>query len=235
MSGAATVRDRALAALRAPGAPRVMTPGSLWTWLRTTPDAAMRPRSVFNALTAWQRTGMVRRVGGGLYLNQLARPMPHLAEAAPWLRAGAVVSLQHVLGEAGVLNNPTAWITCVVPLSRSRAVGTVTTEAGVFQFSGVRDGIVPEGGESWAAEAFQPHAHVPTATPEKALLDWLYLAQVSPKWALPPRGDLDLDDLDADRLQRLARPMGLEAVWTRFQRSGPDGVPTRAAGGPRRR
>jgi hypothetical protein len=55
------------------------------------------------------------------------------------------------------------------------------------------------------------HADVkyPRATPEKALLDWLYLgASRYSKMAGPPL-DLELERLDASRLRRLARGMGL--------------------------
>ncbi|MGH8398167.1 MAG: hypothetical protein ACRETA_07980 [Gammaproteobacteria bacterium] len=53
----------------------------------------------------------------------------------------------------------------------------------------------------------------PRFTPEKALLDWLYLA-VSPRshrtW--PPRTDIDLATLDSRRLARLAKTTGLGSV-----------------------
>ena len=56
----------------------------------------------------------------------------------------------------------------------------------------------------------------PRATPEKALLDWLYLgASKYSKIAGPPL-DLELKRLDAARLRRLARAMGLTeelAAW----------------------
>jgi hypothetical protein len=55
----------------------------------------------------------------------------------------------------------------------------------------------------------------PRATPEKALLDWLYLgASRYSKIAGPPL-DLELERLDASRLRRLARAMGLLRNWLR--------------------
>jgi hypothetical protein len=43
------------------------------------------------------------RVVRGLFLNRLIMPPPpQLCEAAVWLRPGAVISLQKVLGDSGV-------------------------------------------------------------------------------------------------------------------------------------
>ena len=58
----------------------------------------------------------LQRVVRGMYLNRLTHPPAQLAEAAVWLRPGAVISLQTVLGDAGVWNNYTGWVTAVVPL-----------------------------------------------------------------------------------------------------------------------
>src|SRR5271156_2817745 len=59
----------------------------------------------------------LQRVVRGLYLNRLITPPAQLSEAAVWLRAAAIISLQTVLGDAGVWNNFTDWVTAVVPLS----------------------------------------------------------------------------------------------------------------------
>ena len=59
----------------------------------------------------------LQRVVRGLFLNRLITPPPQLCEAAVWLRPGAVISLQTVLGDSGVWNNYTEWVTAVVPLS----------------------------------------------------------------------------------------------------------------------
>jgi hypothetical protein len=65
------------------------------------------------------RAGRLQRVVRGLYLNRLIFPPAQLSEAAVWLRPGAVVSLQTVLGDSGVWNNYTEWVTAVVPRSFS--------------------------------------------------------------------------------------------------------------------
>jgi hypothetical protein len=59
----------------------------------------------------------LQRVVRGLFLNRLITPPPQLCEAAVWLRPGAVISLQTALGDSGVWNNHTEWVTAVVPLS----------------------------------------------------------------------------------------------------------------------
>src|SRR5688500_6375231 len=59
-------------------------------------------------LLRWIRSQVAARalqpVTRGLYLNRMARPLPSAAEAAGYVRVGAVVSLQSVLGEAGITN-----------------------------------------------------------------------------------------------------------------------------------
>lgn len=208
-------RDRALELLNQPSAPRVMAPAPLREWLATQ-GVEMGAPALISALAQWQRLGLVDKIRHGVYLNLRAQPTPQPDEAAARLREGAVVSLQRVLGQAGVLNNPTPWITCVLPLSLSRAVGTIDTGRHVFQFAGMRDELLPPASADWAVDAYQPYAQAPTATPEKALLDWIYLSQASPLWRLPPRQDIEVDDLDRERLDRLAERMGLTEALTAF-------------------
>lgn len=208
-------RDRALELLAQPAAPRVMAPTPLREWLAAG-GVEMGQPAIISALAQWQRLGLVDKIRHGVYLNLRAKPCPQPDEAAPRLREGAVVSLQRVLGQAGVLNNPSAWITCVLPLSQSRAVGTIDTGRHVFQFAGMRDDLLPSPTADWAEDAYQPYAQVTTATPEKALLDWIYLSQASPLWRLPPRQDIEVEDMDAERLDRLATRMGLAEQLASF-------------------
>ena len=70
----------------------------------------------FLHLRAQRESGVLRPVTRGLYLNQLARPRPQAAEAAAYVRTGAVVSLQAVLGDAFVSNKYSDIVTCVVPI-----------------------------------------------------------------------------------------------------------------------
>jgi hypothetical protein len=231
-----TPRARALRALSDPAAPRVFSPGTLRAWLAGQDVPISRP-SLQEALDEWTSLALVDRVRRGTYLNLRAYPTPTLAEAAPHIRAGAVISLQFVLGQAGVLNNPTAIVTAVVPLDTHvfNAVGTVKAEGDrEFQFYGMRARFVPAFAGAFAEDAYQPYAPTLTATPEKALLDWLYLAKTSPNWRAPPAHDLDFDLLDADRLTRLATRMDLLEPLARLQGKGLAAEQALQHAGPRR-
>ena len=158
----------------------------------------------------------LRRVVRGLYLNWLVSPPAQLGEAAVWLRPGAVVSLQTVLGDSGVWNNFTDWVTAVVPLSRrytTPSLGKVETTGGVFIFRGMPESILEAGREEDRLVAAVSYRR---ATPEAALLHWLYLSN-SPRshMSVPPL-DLDLDRLDRPKLKRLARAMGLVEILESF-------------------
>lgn len=210
-------RARALARLSEPGAPRVMTPTGAQTWLAEA-SIKLTVQALARAFNEWQAQGLIEKVRHGIYLNLRVHPRPQADEAASWLRSGAVVSLQRVLGQAGVLNNPTPWITCVLSMAASRASAKIETPTHVFQFSGMKGEMIPAASADWATDAYQPYAQVLTATPEKALMDWLYLAENSPLWRRPPAHDLDLDDLDHDRLDRLANRMGVSDSWQKLRR-----------------
>lgn len=144
-----------------------------------------------------------------MYLNRFISPPARLAEAAVWLRPGAVVSLQTVLGDSGVWNNYTDWVTAVVPLSvlyATPSLGRLETAGGTFVFHGIPERVLEAGAESDRLAAGVAYRR---ATPEAALLHWLYLA-ASPrsKSAAPPK-DLELEELDLRHLRRLAKAMGI--------------------------
>lgn len=151
----------------------------------------------------------LQRVVRGLYLNRLISPPAQLVEAAVWLRPGAVVSLQTVLGDAGVWNNYTGWVTAVVPLSPRYAIpslGRLEAAAGTFVFRGMPEGVLEAGPEE---ERLAPGTTYRRATSEAALLHWLYLSHSPRSRMSPPPADLELAALDARRLKRLARAMRL--------------------------
>jgi len=195
-------------------APPVLTRDLLSRFARTARDGEPVPPS---SLSHWIRRAeaedRLRPVRRGLYLNAYRARPGQPADAVAWLRVDAVVSLNTVLGDAGVLNNPVRSVTAVVPLDPHAPppkLGRVQTRAGTFHFFGLPRRILEAGA---AADRLVPagtweHAR---ATPEKALLDWLYLAS-SPRSRRtpPPRDDLDLELLDSRRLHRLARACGLD-------------------------
>jgi hypothetical protein len=169
-----------------------------------------------NTLFRWIReqtkNGALRPVTRGLYINQLARPLPTAADAAAFVRGGAIVSLQTVLGEAGVTNNYSDIVTCVLPHSKDHkpSVRPVKAERIEFRFHAMPARFVDEhAGE--LADRMDLDFKYPRATPEKALLDWIYLgASARTKIAGPPF-DIDADRLKRVRLQRLAKAMSLES------------------------
>lgn len=146
----------------------------------------------------------------GLYLNRMAQQSPSAAEAAGFVRTGAIVSLQTVLGEAGMTNNHSDIVTCVIPIrsgiaASSRPVRTVSAE---FRFHAVPVRLLND--EAGAGEdRLDPGVHYARASPEKALLDWIYLGG-SPRTKLAgPPLDIDLRSLDMKRLTRLGISMKL--------------------------
>ena len=149
-----------------------------------------------------------------LYLNREASPAAGPDEAAEYLERGAIVSLQRVLGAHGILNNPSAYVTAVVPIRSGHlppTLGHRATEAGVFVFKGIPAVVLEAGEEEDRLEALnRPFpGRMPIATPEKALIDWIYLGS-SPRsdMHLPPIHDIDLETLDRERLGRLAKAAG---------------------------
>lgn len=144
--------------------------------------------------------------------------MVTVSEAARYMRNDVVLSLHHVLGNAGVLNNPTAWVTGVIPLGPIKNALDVELENGVMlKFAYLDPDFF---NPLLRKDALEPFATVPTATPEKALLDLLHLASSprgSKRWTLPPAHDWDLDVLDADRLDRLAKQLNMEGPLNEFK------------------
>jgi len=176
-------------------------------------------------LHAWIRDAVARErltpVIRGIYLNRFKQPPGRLADAASYVRRDAVVSLHTVLDEAGLLNNPPAYVAAVIPLDpgpvRPR-VGRVQTAAGPMQFHGMPRAMLEAGAVEDRLDLEGQNAHA-RATPEKALLDWLYLAK-SPRSALTPPAlhDVEHEMLNKKRLTRLARAMKGEGAlleWTR--------------------
>ena len=201
--------------LAAADAPAVLNRALLARFARTANGRPVAPSSLSYWLKNARSRGKLPAVQRGLFLNRWRRPAGTLADAAPWLRTDAVVSLNTVLGDAGVLNNPSHAVTAVVPLDRGAPpprLGRQRTRAGSLHFFGLPRRIL-EAGAAPDRLSEQAQLDHPRATPEKALLDWLYLA-ASPRshrtW--PPRTDLDLDLLNLQRLRRLAKAADMQDV-----------------------
>lgn len=210
---------RSLGLMAAADAPRAFTGPELASWLAGHGIEPTR-RTLTGALVEWEAAGAIRKVAHGIYLNLRATPEPTVEEAAQRVRPGAIVSLATVLGRAGVINNPVYWTTAVIPTGKYDRLESQGGQGVVFRFAQMRHDLLPRPGTPFARDALEPYAQAPTATPEKALLDWLYLA-TSPRgaarWPLPPAHDWDIGDLDDARLDRLARRMGLVDELAQFR------------------
>ena len=190
-------------------APRVLTIPMLTAILsdRRKPPAR---NTVFRWVRDQVASGVLRPMTRVLYLNQLAAPRPLAAEAAGFIRTGAIVSLQTVLGEAGITDNFPDLVTSVIPHDRGHMSSVRPVKAADIEF---RFHSMPARLFNEQAGELEDRLDVdfkcPRATPERALLDWIYLgASRYSKIAGPPL-DLEVERLDASRLRRLARSMDL--------------------------
>jgi hypothetical protein len=197
-------------ALAEPTALRVLDTASIMQVAKNVRQDISKPsveRWIQEAVTA----NRLQRVVRGMFLNRLIAPPAQLCEAAVWLRPGAVISLQTVLGDSGVWNNYTDWVTAVVPLSSrytTPSLGRVETQGGTFIFRGVPERVLEAGAEN---DRLVTGVDYRRATPEAALLHWLYLSGSPRSRMSPPPLDLDLGGLDLRRLKRLAAAMRLDA------------------------
>lgn len=169
-------------------------------------------------LHALASVGALEPVNRGVYLNRFAGPTVHPAEAAQFLRRGAIVSLACVLERCGAFNTFGSTVTCVVPLTGAAPpkVGERHTRAGAFRFYAMPQRALSSGAERIGDVQDLAYGY-PRATPERALLGWVYLgASQRSRLSLPPN-DLDIEQMSPGRLKRLARAMGIEAEWNRWR------------------
>lgn len=209
--------------LRDPDAPRIVTHAMLER-LADHLRPGVAKTTVARLAEQAEGFGMLVRTGRGRWVNRLTDPPASPEETIPFLRRGAVVSLATVLGDAGVLNNWTPDIQCVVPVLHGSPRPAVTP-AFLDGLPGGRRAVTfrvlpmavlhPEAARP--GDIFDKTVRHPRATPEAALCHWLYLA-ASPysTLAAPTRGDVDLDHLDETRLRRLTRLFGLETVMAEW-------------------
>ncbi|CAN5129793.1 hypothetical protein BH24PSE2_BH24PSE2_23060 [soil metagenome] len=202
-------RSRLVTSLAQGDAPPVLTRDLLSRFATTAKDGQVVPEST---LTRWiqdaVQSGQLQPVHRGLYLNRFGTNPGALADAVPFFHKDAVVSLNTVLGDAGVLNNPSHTVTAVVPIDAgfpSPKLGRQRSRAGTLHFYGLPRRVLGSGALSDRLEPSDRFAH-PRATSEKALLDWLYLAKsVRSHRTLPAASDIDRSLLNERRLLRLAK------------------------------
>lgn len=208
-------------ALSSGGAPRVLTRNALRRVIeRVNPMDGTAAHTIAESLVGVKA---LHKVTDDVFLNYLATPLPSPAEALRLVVPGGYLSLHMVLGQCGVLNNPSNLYTCVHPSSSTAPEGEIllvgrrfatNNPAPLFHVYSLSPDI-PRG------EQFEEHIDskfsYPRATPERAFCDWLYLARSDVKalGAEPPL-DCDMNQLDTDRLSRIAVHMGVNDeldVW----------------------
>jgi hypothetical protein len=158
----------------------------------------------------------VREIHSDIFLNLRCSPPAVLAEAANHLRKQAIVSLQYVLHEAGVIRHRSNNITAVLPNTHLHLCDREHIFAGQesFTFSVLPSECFPPllADEGDVIDIAKPY---PSFTPEKALLDWLYLEK-SRNVELPEVSEFDLEKLNIQRLFALATRMKLRYLLERF-------------------
>lgn len=200
--------------LMAPDSPGVLTTAMLHAFT-TAGRADVPSRATFSRWVARLcATGRLQEVVRGVYLNRQAHADLSPAAAAHWVRHRSVVSLAWVLEQAHVTNNFGDTITCVIPIAPgwpNPQVGDRRTKAGTFRFFAMPADRV-ESPVMRPEDRLDLRFDYPRTTPEKALMDWLYLGASRRSRMTPPPLDLDVSLLDRRRLRRLARAMGLESL-----------------------
>ena len=141
-------------------------------------------------LTRAQAKGLVERIVRGVYLNSLREPRPVIEEVACFLRTPSYISCEWALNRHGVLLQAPTVLTV---LTLQTAVGpSRNVAAGGFTIEFSR--IAPK-----LFTGFVGSEGYNLATPEKALLDAIYLRK-----RVPFADELELDRLDREKLQTMA-------------------------------
>lgn len=163
--------------------------------------SGLSPPSLRRALHRLRRRGLVLKLGRGFYANGLSSPS--LEEVAGFLYPPSYISSEYALFLHGVLDQAPYEVTCVT-LNKTKVFRTDLGEISYFHikpelFFGyeVQDGLI-------------------LAEPEKALLDFVYLAR---KRGLEPTLDeLNWEHVRVDRLRFLLRfyPKAVRSNIERF-------------------
>lgn len=217
----ASWKIRAEARLLDPETPAVLTTAMLTAMVgsgETTPPSAATLQRWLRDMTASTK---LREVIKGVYLNRMGHNDVTPAAAAQWIRARSVVSLTWVMEQAGVTNNIGDTITCVIPTDPSWTnpqIGDRRTALGTFRFFAMPARLVQFDEVSPVlADVRDLRFDYPRSTPEKALLDWIYLGASARSRMTRPPMDLDTSLLDRRRLERLAKRMGMVAALDQWQ------------------
>ena len=167
---------------------------------------------VINELSA---LGEVVKLQNKIYINKMATPSVNANELASYLVPGAVISFHKALEACGAMNNYSNLVTAYYPVKvygwNSGKVTDIKTDFGNFWIVRLPDHIANLNGQR---PEHQLVAHLPyaIATPEKALCDWIYVANQE---IIPigigngPPLDLDLSVINLKRTKEIAREMNI--------------------------
>lgn len=193
--------------------PSALTPQTLAAIIA---DAAPDPSAVDVDATidALVKDYLIVRVVDGVFLNRCRDVNP--GAAAPLIVPGAIASLYTVLGDHGILNNYTHDIYCVVPGPPDQPVTRLRSAIGLeYVFHAIPKARLLRPARE---DQLQP-VDYPRATCEAALCHWIYLANSRYSSLTPLPRDLDLEDIDVAKLDRVAAAMGLKGAVDRWKKA----------------
>ena len=215
----ATWKMAAEARLMNPETPAVLTAGML----QMVATSGLEQEPSRPTLQRWAKelvqAQKLRPIIKGVYLNRLGHRDASPAAAASWIRSRSVVSLAWVLEQAGLTNIFGDTITCVIPTDPTwpnPQISDRKTLAGTFRFFAMPAHLVDERA-GVLHDIRDMRFDYLRASPEKALLDWIYLGVSSRSRMTRPPLDLETRPLNAARLKRVAKRMGIFALLKGWQ------------------
>lgn len=189
--------------------PSVLTTAMLNALATTGRPDAPSPATFTRWVSAMAEASKLQEVIRGVYLNRLGHRDISPAAAAHWVRTRSVVSLSWVLEQAHITNNFGDTITCVIPTDPgwpNPQIGDRVTAAGTFRFFAMPAHLVDERAGR-LEDTRDLRFDYPRTTPEKALLDWIFLGASPRSRMTRPPFDLEIEALNTPRLRRIAKSM----------------------------
>jgi len=155
-------------------------------------------RTVTRNLRQLSSAGVVPEVCRGVWWNPFGPPPPNPFALHAVIALDSYVSLLSGMWWHGVISQRPYVVTCVRWVGKSFAC---ENEFGRYEFVRIPSRLV-------FGYYDVPDHFFRIAEPEKALLDYLFVARFIKK-VKPRLVELDLEDLDAEKLRRYARRMGM--------------------------
>lgn len=184
--------------LKRKDAPKVMTTAVLGK-LMGHPEKTTLQRRILRLV----ETGCLHKVMRGLYINGFQDV--HLGHLIPYIVPGGYLSLNSVLGEEGIANNPIQHLQVVVPVDIKKNTQRINSRL----FEDGTQMLIYTVPERFAGFGINAEKGYNRATAERALCDWLYLARSPRSRIHSVPDDLDLSGLNKRRLHTCAKRMGV--------------------------